>query len=300
MRYKRLANRMGVKMNRLSIVGIFYDGYSDMWEDFVTLFKKKWKDCPYPLYIINGQKDLETDDAEGITVIHAGADAEYSRKVQTAINEIDSDYLLLLLEDDFFEKELESDALENILDVMDSEKISYLRMPMKEFISYRDKKIYKYDKNTGLRFISSNNEYTVTCMPSIWKKDFLKQCIGTGNYNAWIFEGIYSYSQYAHTTEFLYKCRVSLDNVLHLRHGAVQGKFIPNVYNDFAKQGYTFKTNREVLSSVEHLKYTAKRALKDLTPLAIHKFIKRVIKKRSVIDKYKDEINEQIKAMNLK
>ena len=31
----------------LAIVGIFWDGYYDMWEDFLELKEKFWRDCPY-------------------------------------------------------------------------------------------------------------------------------------------------------------------------------------------------------------------------------------------------------------
>jgi len=44
---------------RLCIVGIFFDGYYDIWEDFLELFNRNWPDCPYPVYIVDGTKNLD-------------------------------------------------------------------------------------------------------------------------------------------------------------------------------------------------------------------------------------------------
>ena len=47
-----------MKRQDLAIVGIWYDGYYDIWEDFLELKEKFWKDCPYTMYIVNQTKEL--------------------------------------------------------------------------------------------------------------------------------------------------------------------------------------------------------------------------------------------------
>ena len=84
----------------LAIVGIWYDGYYDIWEDFLELKEKFWPDCPYPMYIVNQTKELTYEKKYDATVIHAGADAEYSKKIQTAIDwcwKISFSVILLIL-----------------------------------------------------------------------------------------------------------------------------------------------------------------------------------------------------------
>ena len=55
---------------------------------------------------------------------------------------------------------------------------------------------YFYDEHERLvKAYYDKDEYTVSCQPAIWKKEFLKECIGTENYNAWICEGVYIYSK---------------------------------------------------------------------------------------------------------
>ena len=286
--------------HKIAIVGIFYDGYYDIWEDFLELISKHWSDCPYNVYIIDGESDIHFDKSYNVEVIHAGADAEYSKKVQTAIDSIDADYYLLLLEDFFFEKDLSASVLENVVSVMEKNNIQYLRMPMYDFDGKGDAKkhLKTLDLATSFHFIHSDSEYTVSCQPSLWKKEFLSECIGVGNYNAWIFEGVYTYSKFAHTNEFLSKCRVDYNNILGLRHGAVQGKMLPTVYKDFAKQGYSFKNKRSLLSGTAYRTYTLRQTIAEYVPVKILRIFRRLFGK-SVVEKYRNGIEEVMKINNI-
>ena len=277
---------------KLAVVGIFFDGYYDLWEDFLELFSLHWPDCPYELYIVNNEKELDYDNKYKVKVLHAGKDAEYSRKVQIALREIDADYYLLLLEDFWLQVDILNDPIEHVLHLMRDNNICYYRMQLPEF----SKKDAPMD---GPTLIDSAAEYTVSCQPSIWEKEFLKKCIGSRNYNAWIFEGIYSYSQKAHTEEFLKKCRVDYSNPLGLRHLAVQGKLLPNVYNDFVKTGYRFRTKREVLDEKAYNKHLRKQWLKRNIPIRIQKILKKIIKTNSVVERYKSEIVDEMKFLGI-
>lgn len=284
---------------KLAIVGVFYDGYYDIWEDFLELLSINWPDCPYPVYIVNGERELKFCKNYNVSVIHAGIDAEYSRRVQKALEDIDADYYLLLLDDFFLERPIKVDPIFDIIEAMETYDISYLRMPMPEFLIGYNIKKYKRDTESGFLFIPESDEYTVTCQPSIWKKEFLAKCIGSENYNAWIFEGIYIYSKSAHSSEFLKHCRICLSNPLGLRHGAVQGKMLPNVYEDLRNNGYKFKNHREILSSKQYKLHTKKQKIKRIIPKSIQKIVKRVLKNGSIVERYQEEILDTMKKMGL-
>lgn len=283
-----------MKNVKVAIVGIFFDGYYDIWEDFLELFFEKWPDCPYPLYIVNNERDISFDKKYSVSVLHAGMDAEYSRKIQLAVKEIEADYYLLLLEDFFMQKKLDADVLDSIMSYIEKNHLKYYRMNISDFQVLGAKKT-----SVGPERISGKDEYTLSCQPSIWEREFLKDCIGTENYNAWIFEGIYAFSKRAHEKTFLDQCRVDYANPLSIRHGAVQGKMLPTVYADFAAEGYVFKNKREILDSVAYKKHLNKQIIKEISPLSIQRFIKKHIKTQSVLDKYKDEIQEIMRKMNI-
>ncbi len=278
-------------MNKLAIVGIFFDGYYDIWEDFLELFEKNWPNCPYPLYIVNNKKELCFSKEYKVTVLHAGEGAEYSRKVQLAVNNIEAEHYLLLLEDFFIGEKLKENVLESIMDKIYNENIKYYRMPLTEFISSKEKDI--------ISEMTPNMEYTVSCQPSIWKRDFLQQCIGTDNYNAWIFEGIYAKARIPHTEQFLKGCVNDTSNVLCLYHGALQGKMLNSTYTHFKNVGYSFKNKREILSLENERKHTKKQKIKSMCPIFIQRFIKKHMRTNSVVERYKDDIERLIIKMNL-
>jgi len=283
---------MGTK-KKLAIVGIFWDGYYDMWEDFLELKEKFWKDCPYPMYIVNQTKDLAYKKTYDVTVLHAGNDAEYSKKVQVALEQIDADYYLLLLEDFFLSQEVTGDIFTEILQYMESNGIFYYTMPMPEFMNNKQ----RHDATTEnyLQDIPVSKPHPINCQPSIWERNFLKKLVGNGNYNAWVFEGIYLKSQKAHTVEFLRPCKMDLRNILHLKHGALQGKMLPNVVKYYEGIGYSLKTKRPILSN----KVVFKRWVRFHTPDVIINLVKKIINKRSVSSRYLDQIYTEMKALNL-
>ena len=277
----------------LAIVGIWYDGYYDLWEDFLELKEKFWPDCPYPMYIVNQTKELAYEKKYDATVIHAGADAEYSRKIQTAIEKIDADYLLLVLEDFFFSHPVDSNFLMQALQRVKDNCLDYYSMPLSEFLPNKIGKPYKdYD---DVYDFSPKFEYTLSAQPAIWNKDFLKKSVGVGNYNAWVFEGIYIKASKAHTEEFLKGCKVDMTNFLGLKHGALQGKMIPSLVKYYNSLGYSFKTKRPQLP----LSTVIKRQIRLSIPSGVLGFLKRYVKNKSVASRYMSEIDNQIRLLSL-
>lgn len=279
-------------MNELAIVGIFFDGYYDIWEDFLELFFSRWPDCPYRVYIVNNTADLHYSKTYPVEVIHAGEDAEYSKKIQVALEKIDAKYLLVLLEDFFVFSPLERGVLFNITEYIVQNDIQYYRMDIPDF------RIKKQPSGKPVQ-IEPTSEYTISCQPSIWNRSFLAKCIGTDNYNAWVFEGIYARAQMSHTEKFLSQCRIDLSNPLSLRHGAVQGKLLPNVYQDFIRNGYVFKNKREVLRKRYYYRHRLKQIMKTYCPAGLQSFIKKIVGADSVLDRYEEAIHDEMRKMNM-
>lgn len=277
---------------KVAVVGIFYDGYEDLWYDFLNLFAKNWANCPYELYIVNNVKELNADkyaaDKLKVTVLHAGEDAEYSRKVQVAVNEINADYYLLLLEDFFIAHAVENARIEEMMRFVVENDLEYYTMPMPEFCDKKEKQRYKGNKQVFQ--ITEKKEYLMSCQPSLWKKDFLRLCIGEENYNAWIFEGIYATMPCVRNRSFLERSVVDYRNPLHLRHGALQGKMLPRTVKILKKEGYTLTTPRTQLSFKKNsLRLIKKGVLKVLSVLHLDKPLKKIFQK-GVLDRYGADI----------
>ncbi len=283
----------------LAIVGIFYDGYYDIWEDFLELFERNWPDCPYPLYIVDAEKKLSYAKEYRVTVLNAGCNAEYSKKVQMAIKDIDTDYLLLLLEDFFIYKPVDTKEFIKLFDLVKKKGIDYYCIPSTEFSGGAKQERESEAGHPYMRKFNDKDDYTVSCQPAIWNKEFLKECIGRENYNAWIFEGVYAHAKESHTPEFLSKLRIDYRNPLNIRHGAVQGKILPEVYKDITDTGYVFRNKREILDYKSDKLHKIKQKLIGVLPENIKKLIKLTLPNVSVSEKYKEQTLEVMKKMNL-
>lgn len=280
---------------KLTILGVFYDGYKDLWEDFVNLFKKYWSDCPYEVVIVANTDNLTFFN--GVKVISAGKDAEYSKKIKTAIATLKSDYYLLLLEDFFFSERIDNTVFEKLTDYIENEHIKYYSMPMNEFANnFKGKKI---KHRVGEREISKNAKYTLSCQPAIWESNFLDSCIGLENYNAWVFEGIFCKLKVAHTDNFLKRCIANTKNPLSLLHGALQGRIVPSTYSRLIDQGYTFSTKRDVIPLDEYRKHLFKIKLRGLFPYWLQRMIRVFIKKKTIVGKYDNQIKHIIESRGL-
>ena len=283
---------------KLAIVGIFFDGYIDIWRDFIALFKRFWPDCPFPLYIVGQQAKLE--EHKDVRFLSAGENAEFSQKVRTAVDLIDADYYLLLLEDFFFSVRLTSNCLDDVLNYVIDKDINYCALPLKEFASAKAFNGKIIDATTKIREMPTSAEYTLSCQPSIWKRDFLSEIIGKENYNAWVFEGVYASAAESHAETFLKKCICQSSNVLNLKHGIVQGKMLPKTYKYLVeKADYSFLSNRVVLSGKDYRSYKTKVFFGKLLPKPIIKIVKKIFHRKGVLDRYKDEIIDVMNKMGL-
>lgn len=280
---------------KLALVGIFYDGYIDSWKDFLRNFYYFWPDCPYELYIVSNETTLIEYDK--VNWIPAGKDAEYSKKVQAAIDQIDADYLLLMLEDFYFGASLGKMELEPVLEYVVTNDIKYYCLSsLSSFTKYYSE---LYDKNIPYLYkINPKKKYTLGCQAVIWEKNFLKSCIGTRNYNAWVFEGALAQSKRTHTEEFLNKCVKDTRNILKLQHGILQQKLLPPTVQYFKNIGLPLSSNREIMSEKSYRRYVRNARLSASLPRPIYKLLKSIIGKKrgnAVLDKYEKEIQVVIR-----
>jgi hypothetical protein len=260
--------------NDLTVVFIGFDGYSDLWNDCIRLYKKFWPDCPYRTLFVNNTKDVSWD---GIEVLHAGPTAEWSRKMQLAIEKIETPYICLLLEDFFVSKQIDTKVVEDTMAFVKKEGIRYFKLAnISRAVHNRDP---KYKGVNYLHVIPEADEYGVSIQPAIWKKEYLTELIGEGNYSAWMFE-------FARVKESNEKSKRPRDgcvfddrNILNIKHGVVQSKYIPGTIRYFSRMDETLNIEREVLSYSAYCKIKFVSFCKYSLPRVLRKPIKKIMEK---------------------
>lgn len=260
--------------NDLTIVFIGYDGYSDIWNDCINLFKRFWADCPYEILFINNEKKVFWD---GVKVLHAGNDAEWSKKVQVAIKHCRTKYICLLLEDFFVGRPIDTNTIKRMMRFIENEKINYYKLAnMNRAIKNHDP-IYKDYK--FLHIIPKSDEYGISLQAAIWNIDYLKELVGNENYNAWIFEFNRVKESEEKNNEPIEKCLFDERNILNLQHGVIQSKYLPNTIRYFKKIGISLNIEREIMSYSQYYKLRMISKGKYIIPKRLRKPVKRGLEK---------------------
>ena len=156
--------------NNLTIIFIGYDGYSDLWEDCVSLFKRYCPDCPYRVLFVTNEKNMAWD---GVETICAGKDAEWSKKVQIGLKYTSTPYVCLLLEDFFLSSKIETKQIESLITFIKDNNVDYLKL------ADLNKAIKDFNPslktNRSIHRIRRCNDYGICLQASIWNRVFLEK-----------------------------------------------------------------------------------------------------------------------------
>lgn len=258
----------------LTIVFIGFDGYSDLWDDCIGLFKHFWSNCPYKVLFVDNVKEVNW---EGITSLHSGKDAEWSRKIQTAISNCNTPYICLLLEDFFVGDYIDNNIIKNTLQIIKDNNLSYYKLVnMSRAVKNKDPMFKNY---SFLHVIPENDEYGVSLQAAIWDVNYLKKLVGDENYNAWKFE--FARVKDAQDKPNIPKqgCVFDDRNILNLQHGVIQSKYLPNTIKYFKKKGITLNINRPVMSYFNYYKIRLISKGKYVLPRSWRQFVKKILEK---------------------
>ena len=118
-----------IKTNDLmSILVLSCDKYRDLWDDFFTLLEKYWPDC-------NFKKYLATDTVEytrpGVHVIHFGHEKNWTKCARIAVEQIDTPFISLFLEDAFICREINNRIINEDVSFANVNQVDFLTLERK-------------------------------------------------------------------------------------------------------------------------------------------------------------------------
>lgn len=208
-------------MSDLSILVVSCDKYADLWPIFLKLYEKNWRDCPWPLYIGSNY----TKSNSNYETILIGEDASWCDNVRKMLDSIDSKYVLMLLEDFFIDRKVNTKVLNDCFQWMKKNDYSCLRLkpspPPSELL----------DKKLGIGKLHYELPYFVSTQPAIWEKSVLYKLLKPG-YSAWDFEQKNSqdasenYGKFAGTNK----------SIIHHKNGVERGNFYSSVIRYLNKE----------------------------------------------------------------
>jgi hypothetical protein len=237
---------------------------------FKDIFKKNWQSCPYDLFVVS---DLKMSNPEPfIPIIDSG---DWMARLNTALENIKSDFVLLLLDDYFIGRNANFLGLENIISRLQNEDINCVRLINIPVIKRQHAKCI----NNNILKIYADHPYVLNLQVTIWKKNKLKEIINKGDGSAWDFE-VHTLKNFSKECNFgeekFYFCS---ENLLDIKNAVIKGAWVPDIDTYLQNEGIdAVSTERKKMTHFMWIKYRLKSYLSVICPLAIRRPIKSILK----------------------
>lgn len=222
--------------NNLTMIIHSCDKFSDLWDVHVQFLEKNWGDRNIPTYILTDKENKK--EYQNVSILSAGDGKELSERTAFALDKIDTEFIFVTLDDYLLIKPVSNQEIENLLDIMEKEKLDYIRLFLRPKCK-RKNRIKKYGK---FYRIDTNERYSVNLYAGIWRKDFLLSTIREPK-NAWRYE----VSLPRCAREYNAKCAMSNNKEFVILDMVRKGKFL-NKANKFLKKNNAYHGDRGVNS----------------------------------------------------
>ena len=255
--------------NKLAVMVVSCDKYSDLWDDVFNLLDIHWAGRPYKTYLATDGKPYER---KGVEVIHFGNIRQWMVCTRKAVERIDSEYVLFLMEDYFVIKDIDTQVIEEDIRFMEEYNGDFMNIHQKPaFLNEIDSRFI----NHYIRSIPRNTRYGLDTAGAIWRRDFFLEQLNREDGDAWRFEAMLvedSKSEKGLPGTLFYDTR----KPLNLCPGEVVrlGKFTLDTVKIIEETGYRIQSKRERMTKVEYYKDWIKGRLSHIK--YGRKFLKRI------------------------
>jgi len=209
----------------VDVVVLSCDKYSEYWDYFFKLKNKYWKDCPYKTYLVS-----ETKKRPRTKMINVDSPI-WTKRFRTALEQLKSDYVIVLLEDYFIRSKVLQDRIEQCLEYMKS-----------DFDPIVWNFEHNYRKSSGLGMPSgwlnqyNHQVYLNSCQPSLWNRKRLIQRLQKDQ-NAWEWELTIVDSPYDHYIDNHNTYTIDVGYRYGQEFGVKQGKLTDEAREFLTKEG---------------------------------------------------------------
>lgn len=252
-----------------SIIISTCDKFSDLWEANVSLLEKNWSDRGVDTYFVT---DKPSDkNFANVKIIAAGEGTEITERIKSALNVIGTKYIVFLLDDYFLTKPIDAAKIDQYIEIMQKEKLDYLRLYTFLNAKYFKEKIGGY---SDIYHVTTDARYNINLYPCVFSREFLEFTIGGDTKNAWQYE----VSLTKTGNQYGAKCALVNPDALDILDVVRKGKLIRKA-NRYLNKNNLYHGNRPVLGMFETVKLGTIYKLKSLMPRRLSSFIRRELKK---------------------
>lgn len=164
------------------------DAYKDIWPFFFFLLRKNWNDQNIPAVYLNTETEKYSSDDIDVNVINCGDKAmPWGRRLISALRSINTDYVLMMLEDFYYESPIRVDVINECVEKMkkDDRILSFQLVPASEV--YRKEVKPENHCKSGFALRERKATYTFIAGPTLWRKSDLIALVRKSD-SPWDFE----------------------------------------------------------------------------------------------------------------
>jgi hypothetical protein len=245
----------------LAILVSSHDPYSDLWPPYFAAFHRNWPDCPFPVYLLSNHTVFPDPSIKPILV---GDIRSWPDSIRHALNRIDEEFVLLLLEDLFLISPIDTGRFLRLAEWVREHRPACVRVePVPGMIPSEFKGICK---------LPPGIIYRASTVLTLWRKEVLLSLLRSEE-TIWQFE-----VQGSVRTDVYPDFYATEETYLPWLNGVIRGKWVPRAQAAMIAAGYPVQTqSRELFTLSERIRqfsrYTRARALR-LLPLRFQRGIR--------------------------
>ncbi len=230
---KVLMERNKNNMPKMDIFIDSFDGNSDVWGNFFTVFDIFWPNCKYDTYLVSNELDFHR---KNLTVIKTGPDRTWINCTLKAIESLDCKYFMFLLDDYYFSKKMKNGDVDEIIRVMEKKNVYFYRLSLRKDL----------DKSNSYQHIYSDFYNAVNLQPAIWRRDkfieLLRKVKSLGLNSPWDFERycIERLKRNDLPTHVIEGVLYDTRDIMGYHNSIIQGKWVRHIFYYYK---YTLKVN---------------------------------------------------------
>lgn len=177
---------------KLAILVLSCDKYSDLWDGFFYLLNKNFQ-VDNAKFLVSNKKKYQNQHVNDLNIIHTGEDSDWSSNLLLALEQVPNRKILIILEDIFITTPIDLSLFKSIEKFIFAEDVQHFKIltSPKAKKTSASEQISKYQE--GLTYLVTVN--------GIWDKDYLKSLLIKGE-SAWQFEINGSYRAHFSSNKF--------------------------------------------------------------------------------------------------
>ena len=167
---------------RFAVLVSSCDAFFDAWRPFAFFFRKHWPDCPWRVFLIVNNLDVQSD---WLIPIRVGRDRGWADNLRLALAGIDADYLLYFQEDYFLTAPVHAARLAADCEFCLERGVDHLclkELPLPEVAAWP-----RADAGNHLAVIPAASPWRTRLQVALWRRTALLDALRPGE-SAWDFE----------------------------------------------------------------------------------------------------------------